>query len=831
MLLVGASNQLVFQSATSEMTYDDFFCQVHSWAAELRSEKCCRAAIFSENSPFWILALYSIWQANGVAVPVDAMSTAGELAYILDDCTPDVLFCSEKTRGVAEAAVAASHHKPHLVVLEIFAEERRIVSNPEECRGISEVDDEELALIVYTSGTTGSPKGVMLTFGNMDANLSAVKATGIYETGMRTLIMLPCHHILPLMGTVAGTLYVGGTCVFTPSLQPKDIMDTLQRFQVTLMVGVPRFWSLIHSNIRAKIDESAVAGLLFSFARMVGSKRLSRLIFGSVHRKFGGHVRRMISGGAPLEEETVKDFHVLGFEMLEGYGMTEASPIISFPRPGHVKPGTTGQYLPGNEIRIVDGEIQTRGSNIMKGYYNRPEETAEAMPDGWLHTGDLGEMDAEGYLRITGRKKELIVLASGKKVNPSELEQRLVADYPIIKEAGIYSSGGPLEAVFCVSPVGDMEEVDLMEHIRNDVLLPFNKTVAPYRRIVDFTVSPDELPKTRIGKLRRFQLPEVANMLKRKGGGRLPDPDMREYRIIREYLEHQIKRSVHADENLATELGLDSLGRVGLMVYIQEAFGVDLDEQAFEQFRTLRHLVEYVHETKIREQVPSNVNWGSILDVLPDQLSLPYSSGFHQFLIRLSKAVTRCFFRIHVEGMEHIPAGAVILAPNHQSYIDGLFLIVALKTQRVRNTFFYAKSKHVRREWMKRWANSSNVIVVDLNNRLRQSLQNLASVLKGGRSVIIFPEGTRSVTGELGTFRPTFAILSREVGVPVVPVIIQGARDVLPVGRRWPRLFRRIDVKFMTPIVPQQLSYDELCERVRYTIADGLKQIPPRSAP
>ncbi len=276
-----------------------------------------------------------------------------------------------------------------------------------EAKSLPPYNDDDVFLIVYTSGTTGKPKGVMLTFGNMESNiLGTTKYVEIYNENSKTLVLLPLHHILPLGGTVLIPLYAGGTIVFSPSLQSEDVMATLQNHKINIIVSVPRFFSLIRKGIKEKINDNKIASLLFKIAEKRKSRKFSKKIFKKVHDKMGGAIETFVCGGAKLDEDVARDFQTLGFEVLEGFGLTETSPMITFTRPGRVKIGSPGEVFPGMEVKFEDGEILTRGPNLMKGYYNKEAETREAIVDGWFHTGDLGHLDDEGFHFVTGRKNE-----------------------------------------------------------------------------------------------------------------------------------------------------------------------------------------------------------------------------------------------------------------------------------------------------------------------------------------------------------------------------------------------------------------------------------------
>ena len=357
-----------------------------------------RVAIFAENGLEWAGAAYATWAARQVLVPIDHLSSAEEVAYVLDDCGPGAVFCSEKTRPVLERALALARHCPRVLGLA----EPLQPDDGDETSGSAaagaptlRVEESALALIVYTSGTTGNPKGVMLSFGNLLANVRPVVEEGYYTADARVLLLLPLHHVLPLVGALVAPLFAGSTVVIADSLAGEELVATLRRHAVTTIVGVPRFYELLGRAFRDRIEASRIARALFAAAGRLGSRRFSRLVFGSLHRRLGGQLRHLISGGAALEPETASVFDTLGFLVCQGYGMTECSPMITFPRlrGARLEPGSCGQVLRGCELRIVDGEILARGPNVMQGYYGRAAETAEVLRDGWIHTGDLGRLD------------------------------------------------------------------------------------------------------------------------------------------------------------------------------------------------------------------------------------------------------------------------------------------------------------------------------------------------------------------------------------------------------------------------------------------------------
>jgi len=805
---------------TNQITYGNLFGKIEKISSEYELGKGAHAVIYSENRPGWFYAFYSIWKKLGVPIPIDFMATVSEVAYILKDSTPSVVFVSADKKQEMEQAVALAEILTRIIVINEFDHfEPELVSN----NNFPSHLPDDVAVIIYTSGTTGSPKGVMLTYKNLLANIKPIsEIIPIYHPNCRAMVLLPLHHIFPLIGTMVAPMAVGGMSAISPSMTSEDIMATLQNNKITIIIGVPRLYAAIRKGIVDKINKSAVARLLFGLAKKLNSQKFSKKIFGTVHQKFGGAVEFLVSGGAALDPEVGNDFKTLGFEVLEGYGMTEAAPMITFTRPGRVRIGSPGEALPGTEIRIVEGEITAKGNNIMKGYYNRPDETAQVLKGSWLFTGDLGHLDNEGYLYITGRKKEIIILSNGKNINPVELEDKILASQ-LVKDCGVFYQEDQLHVV--IQPDMDITEpisnAELVEKMRYEVVEPINHTVSSYKRISGVYISNEDLPRTRLGKLQRFKLSEYVKE-------ELPEVNetaselSEECKMIADYIHVEKGKKVKPGHHLEFDLGLDSLDRVGLQVYIQQTFGVDIEASELPKFGSVEKLADYVADKKTRME-ESKINW---TDIIKEKVNfkLPVSWLPTSIMLRLSKFFLHLYFRFRFKGLENIPDGPCIIAPNHQSFFDGLFVTALLRTKQIRKTYFYAKAQHVKMPLLKFLARKNNVIVVDLNKNLKESIQKMAEVLKNKKNLIIFPEGTRTISGQLGEFKKTFAILSRELNIPIVPVSIDGAYNALPKGSFFPRPWKKVRVEFLHPVYPGNSSYNDLADIVRDRIENNLSR-------
>jgi long-chain acyl-CoA synthetase len=816
--LINRSTKTALVGKNIHFTCNELLIRINSYSCLFNEMTGERMIIFAENRPEWIIALYAGWKNGAVVVPVDALSTEDDVAYIINDCKPRAVFCSVEKSGIITDVIRKIGQSPDIFIFENLHLAEAGVA-PEE---VAVPDPEKTALILYTSGTTGKPKGVMLSFQNILTNLNAVcHDVKIYTPDDSVMILLPLHHILPLVGTIVAPLYVGGTMVMNSSLAAEDMMATLKQFKVSMMIGVPRLYQLIYKGLRERIKQNPLASFMFWIASRVNSHVVSKKLFRTVHKKFGGNIRYLISGGAAIEPEVVSFFQVLGFEFLEGYGMTETAPMITFTRPGTVKPGIPGQLLPGIKIKFVDDEIAVSGPNVMQGYYNKPEETREVLKDGWLYTGDLGFLDEQQYLHITGRKKEIIVLPNGKNINPEEIELALLKHCTMVKETGVFIKDGILQAILLpeFKKLNEAGVKNIEEYFRWSIIDPFNKSLSPYKKILRFHITSSELPKTRLGKIKRYQLPELITTREKTAG---IEPQIREYLAIKEFLEGETSQIVHPDDHIELDLALDSLGKVSLSAFIETAFGIEIAESNLSDFQSVSKLAEYIHLKKTRISF-EGISWSHILSE-KIHVSLPESWFTHNLFKNIIQLILRMFMRIRATGIENLPDVSCIITPNHQSILDGFLVASLFKRQFVKKTYVYAKEKHFRGRLLRFLAHRNNIILVDVNKDLKLSIQKLAEVLKKGKNLLIFPEGTRSLTGKLGEFKQTFAILSHELKVPVIPVAIRGSFDILPSGARFPKLFRKVYIDFMQPVYPENHSYESLKIEVYQNLKNKLNE-------
>ena len=471
-----------------------------------------KVGILSENRPEWGLSYLAITYFGAIAVPLDAMLSTEELEYIISDSETKTIFCSSALK--LKHKLAAS-----IILMEDFDE------LPEREIPLPEINEDDLAAIVYTSGTTGYPKGVMLTHKNLVSNVLAVSKLFKIRPGDNFLSVLPLHHTFEATCGFLCPFYLGAKITYAESLKSYNLLKNMQETKVTIMCGVPLLYNLFYDGIMRELNEKGSAAkmlfsLLLGISKIIKMQYVRRKLFLLIHKKLGGSINFWVSGGAAIDPEIIKNFDLFGITICQGYGLTESSPILTCNNLQNNRIGSVGLPLPGVVIKITeDGEIIARGPNIMKGYYKNPEQTSIVLRDGWLYTGDKGKIDSDGYVYITGRIKDIIVTGSGVNVAPEELEFHL-NKIKGIKESCVLGakvqSGAHrgMEEVFAVI-IPDYDYLKKhAKHIKHEhvemyihgEIQKLNEKLAAYKRISKIKIRSIEFPKTSTKKIRRYQV-------------------------------------------------------------------------------------------------------------------------------------------------------------------------------------------------------------------------------------------------------------------------------------------------------------------------------------
>lgn len=516
------------------LTYRELGRQVAALAGGLRGigvRAGDRVGVLAENRPEWAVAYFAAQACGGIALPLDALLKPPEIAAIVQDAGAKVVIVSEKFA----ASVREMAGVERVISMDDWGEVMGAgtpMAEPDE----SAPDD--VASIIYTSGTTGRPKGVMLSHRNILTD--ARGAQQVIRLGSQDIFLsvLPMHHAFECTGGLICPIDAGATVTYARSLKSRDLLDDMRNTGVTAMLGVPLLYEKLHAGILRGVSQKPLP-VQVMFRGMMGmvkglraglGLRIGRTVFRGLRAKAGlGTMRLFICGGAPLPASIPQGFEDLGISFVQGYGLTETSPVLTVNPAERPRHDSVGIPVPGVEVRIDGedrdgvGEIVARGDVVMRGYYNQPEMTAEVLRDGWFHTGDLGRFCQDGYLYISGRLKNVIVTRGGKNVYPEEIETVLNTS-PLVLESLVYGipeeDGGGEEIGAILVP--DREQFEQMGAARGaayswtemetavrEESRALNAQMADYKRIRTLVVREEELPKTSTRKVRRFEIPEL----------------------------------------------------------------------------------------------------------------------------------------------------------------------------------------------------------------------------------------------------------------------------------------------------------------------------------
>ena len=836
-----------------------------------------RVMLVSQNAPEWGMSYFGVLKTGATCIPVDPESSteeiitfarAGNAAAIiisegLDQDHPDL---RERlaTEGFAARVWTFS---------EVFAlpdeqtEDERIALLPQR------VQAQTVASLIFTSGTTGQPKGVMLSHRNLTSMVSMLSSVFDMTTRDGVLSVLPLHHTFEFSTGFLTPLSRGAQITYLPELTSDALANAIKNGHVTGMVGVPALWELLHRRIKNRLYERSdwigkTADNLIHANAWLRDKtplNLGQVLFYPIHEGLGGRIRYLISGGSALGEKVQRDFHGLGFTILEGYGLTEASPVLTVTRPeNRMLTGSVGKPLPGVEVRIAEpnssgvGEVVARGPNVMLGYYEDEAATRKTLVERWLYTGDLGRVDEQGNLYLVGRSKEIIVDTNGKNVYPDELEE-LYANSPYVKELSIVGlADGAGEKVACIVVPNDEYDISLSraelqrfleEHFREvSASLPYYKRV----KVLHFTDI--ELPRTATRKVKRREVVEIIDALEQsQKAGRIPSPrdsaDADSYWLLGVVatVSNRPRSEVSVNSRLS-DLGFDSLMFVELASAIESAGGSISAPERFNEIQDVRELVSVVSrrggaaaKSEVRPEERQKED---------DEIHIPslVKSAGNKAGDVLQKLFYDQFLRTHYEGRSNIPPHTnFIVAANHCSHLDmGLTKMALgeagkdLVVLAAADYFFDTKYKRTVME------NFTNLVPMERTGSLRQSLRHARYFLDHGYNALIFPEGTRSMTGEMADFKPVVGYLALHARIGILPVYLYGTYQAMPkgttilksrdVGARIGRFLSSEDLEELTKGMARAEAYrmiaalvrhevENLRERTRHTFdAKGLRQ-------
>jgi long-chain acyl-CoA synthetase len=897
--------ELVHRESFEKVTYGELQRQAEAAARFLSARKiqlADRCAILADNDIRWCAAYLGILRLGAIAVPLDTHYTPQQIAKLLQDSGAKIVFTTERYAANVQEASRLASTSVRLALLRgsypNFESLSESLSAPGEPLPANEVTVNDAAVVLYTSGTTSDPKGVVLSHGNLLAEAEAVFAKLQLDESDSILGVMPLYHSLAQLANLLLPFIVGARVIYLEEISALEMLRALRERRPTLFCCVPQFFYLIHQRVLGKVAEGGwMQSMLFrlllrtnSVTRRVADLNLGRIFFSPVHEVIGKKMRILVTGGARFDPAIGCDFYKLGFNLLEAYGLTETSGAATLTPFGEGGQGSVGIPLPGIEVKIVpaesasldgdlSGEIAIRGPIVMKGYFHRPDATAEVVKDGWFLTGDLGRLDAQGKLSITGRKKEVIVLSSGKNIYPEEIEAQY-AQSPFIQElcvVGMALPGEPaaerLHAVIVpnLEVMQERKVVNMKEVLRFDIE-NISVHLPAHKRILSYEIRMEPLPRTTTRKLKRFEIErqikthssEVAaneaaasQPVSEEETAWAADPDVaRALEVIREAAHD--KKAVRPQANLELDLGLDSIERVELLTNLEQLFGTRMAPEVAQSIYTVRQLVE---AARLQSNAPAQARpanaWSKLLKELPENdplfmdLVKPRSivtlAGFGA--LKVWGLVARLLVRFQVTGVENLPSsGAYLICPSHETYLDPFFLASAVPYRVFRKLFYVGASEYFATPLRRKAAKLMNLAPVDPDANLIRALQAGAFGLRQGKILVLFPEGERSIDGEVRKFKKGAAILSVHLQVPIVPVAFNGVFPIWPRNRGfswrailpWSRT--RVQLRFGTPRQPAglpedgcsqvgaEIHYASVTEELRRTVLDlqaGLRRGTP----
>ena len=802
--------------------------------------------LWAPNSLDWVIVRLALVACGAIGVALDELTSDAELAVLVPDS------------GARRAFVAAAN-LPRLAAAAPALETWTFDESPRRWTSIADapgqalpaLDPDDDVAIVYTSGTTGRPKSFALTHANILANVRALGGQGLVGRGDRILLPLPLHHVYPLTVGIFVALASEVEVVLPESVAGPQLVAALVAARCTGMLGVPRLYAAIADGVRAKAaSRGRLAARAFDLllrlsiaVRRTTGKRIGRHLFGALHRTLGGELRLLASGGAKFEAELIWTLEGLGFETLSGYGLAETASIFTNNHRGKARIGSEGWVLAGGELRIADpdgegvGEIQMRGPSVFRGYRNDDAANAAAFTtDGWFRTGDLGRVDADRYVWVTGRSKEMIVLGGGKKIYPEELEKHY-ATASNFAEIALFERDGALLALV----VPDLAAIAASGSTRvEDVvrvgLAERGRELAPYQRPAGFAIAREKLPRTRLGKIRRFELARLFDAAREGRAERAAAPltdadrallaDPLATELLAWLRARHPRQPIDLDTSPQLDLGIDSLAWITITLELAERFGIALTDEDGAGIVSVRDLLQ---RALARSRAPEPAAAGTLSE--SDRAWIGARSPGERVVGKethaLNAAVARLAFGLRVEGRELVPdSGAVVIAANHASDLDPPMLAAAL-APRLRSRLWWSGDVGRLFGSAASRAFSRAVRIFPVRERAPSATLAFARELLGrGEILAWFPESWRTPDGALQPFRPGIGHLLLAADAAVVPCFIAGTYEAWPRHRRWPRP-ARVTVRFGAPIAGRELAALGTAEAIAARLRDAVAALQP----
>jgi long-chain acyl-CoA synthetase len=821
-----------------------------------------RIGLMAPNGAPWIIARLGIAAVGAVTVAIDDLADADEVAMIIRSSGLRRLFTVRAHVQMLRGLDDGLGTEPILIdedgPSEVNARFWSSLFAGQNGARLPALSTDAPSMLVYTSGTTGSPKPFVLENRNIEVNVRTISEIGLIGPRDRLLLPLPLHHVYPFVVGLLVPFAVGAIIVLPEAATGPKIVRALDVAEATAMIGVPRLYEALVAGLEAQVKArgrlaarlfSALLWLSIAARRRLGVS-LGRVLFPQVHQRLGPRLRLLVSAGAKLEPSVIWKLEGLGFPTLSGYGLAETASGFTGNTPRAQRIGSEGRpLLPDGQVRIADpgpegeGEIQLRGPSIFAGYLDNPDANRAAFTeDGWFRTGDLGRVDDDGYVYVSGRLKEMIVLGGGKNVFPEELEKRYAAS-PFIREVAVLERRGALVALVVPDTAAIRSSANTsVEAVVRVALASAAQGLPSHERLSGFAVARQPLPRTRLGKYQRFLLPRLYDEALAGSGTRAAKPLSDDDRALlaapkaaaawRVLKARYAARGLSLDADPQLDLGIDSLEWLNLGLELESVLGIQIAEQDFGGVAEVRDLLRLV-EAKAAAPDSAEVDRAAMLAqdeaiwLAPTSVSERVAFALLQ---GLNRAIARLFFRLRVDGVQHLPAAPpYLIVANHVSDLDPAVLAASLPPATLRSLYWSGdRGRLFNGPVKRRLCRVVHVFPVD-ERAPRATLAMAGRVLARGKTLVWFPESWRSPDGRLQRFLPGVGRLLLEHPVPVVPAFIEGTFEAMPRDRSWPRV-HPVTVTFGPPSDREALQEAGEGETADARITDGLRRHVARLA-
>jgi len=883
-------------------TFGEMLKQVRAVAYRLKQENIefgDRVALIGENHPCWEIAYLATLYYGAVCVPLDPHGEIETLTNFLENSEAKLAFLSpDMTEKFTQIEERLGKHIPAVVWQSDKDNEnpKSKIQNPKSSNGFMKFEDwaktafpesfarevpkpagDDMALLMYTSGTTGTPKGVPLTHGNIAAELDGINEVLKLSDKVSILSLLPLFHAYLQIVNIWVAATYGCKVGYLKELTPDELGKAMREFKPTMLTTVPRLWYLFHKKIfdavkaKPKAVQTLFKGMLATngFLRKSFNLNLGTKLFGQIHESFGGRLQFAITAGSRFDEDVAEDFYKLGFTIIQGYGLTETSGAATATYEKDNRVGSVGKAFFNAEVKINNpdkdgiGEVLIRGAMVFKGYYQNPTATADVFTeDGWFRSGDLGKFDKDGHLYIVGRAKDVIVLPSGKNVHPEDLEVHylktpLVAELAVIGVEDKNGRAGAEKLAAVVVPDFDYMKQSKVANAKEAIryaLDNLGRELPEYQRVRDYIIRAELLPRTATRKIKRFELKKEVETGVISNGKAQEEKTWTLTAEDKKLLESNIGKAivaairqnakdaetVHPQMNLEIDLGLDSLARAEVFAALEQAFATEFDGEEAAQALTVadvyalseKHLPNASNDESAIYQ--TDLNWSKIIaqadadfpevqPILRDRVAFP---ALAYFVYNIFHVFCRIFFRLEVKDADVLKTmkRPFLICPNHQSFLDPFVLTANYPFYIYRHIFHVGASQFFNNSFMQWVAKTLSVVPIDPDTQLMKAMKAGAIGLKHGKVLNIYPEGERAFDGELHEFKKGAAILATELDLPIVPVALDGLQNVWA-RRSWKIRAAKVKIRFGKPFYPKEILDENLSDEAKYEIVtEHLKQ-------